>query len=43
MEKQKLSEKYAGSISKEQGEKLDKHIEECRNDWEDYTKRNIPQ
>lgn len=32
-EKKKLSDKYRGSISKEQGEKLDKHIEDSRNGW----------
>ena len=32
-EKKKLSEKYRGSISKEEGLKLDKHIEDSRNEW----------
>lgn len=35
--KQKLSDKYRGSISKEEGEKLNKHIEDSRNEWD----RNI--
>jgi len=33
MEKQKLSDKYRGVITKEEGEKLKKHIEESRNGW----------
>ena len=32
-EKKKLSDKYFGSISEEQGKKLDKHIEDSRNEW----------
>lgn len=32
--KQKLSDKYRGSISKEEGEKLNKHIEDSRNEWD---------
>ena len=31
---QKLSGKFAGSISKETAEKLHKHITEIRNEWE---------
>jgi hypothetical protein len=30
----KLSDKYRGSISKEDGESLLKHIEESRNGWD---------
>jgi len=43
MENKKLSEKYFGCISKGEGRKLDKHIKKCRDEWEDCTKRNIPQ
>jgi hypothetical protein len=32
-EKQKLSEKYKGIITKEQGESLKEHIKEMRNEW----------
>lgn len=31
---QKLSERFAGSISKKTAEKLQKHINEIRNEWE---------
>lgn len=31
---QKLSEKFAGSISKKTAEKLQTHIHEIRNEWE---------
>ena len=31
--KTKLSDKYKGIISKEQGESLDKHIEQMRSEW----------
>lgn len=34
MEKQKLFDKYSGVISKEEGKKLDKHIEDSRNVWD---------
>lgn len=30
---QKLSEKYAGKLSSEVGEKLQKHITQSRNEW----------
>lgn len=32
-EKSKLSDKYRGIISKEQGNQLNEHIKEIRNDW----------
>lgn len=32
-EKPKLSDKYRGIISKEEGEKLNKHIQQMRNEW----------
>ncbi len=32
-EKPKLSDKYKGIISKEEGEKLNKHIQKMRNEW----------
>ena len=31
--KVKLSDKYKGILSKEQGESLNKHIEEMRSEW----------
>ncbi len=31
--KPKLSDKYKGSISKEQGEKLNEHIKQMRSEW----------
>lgn len=31
--KSKLSDKYRGIITKEQGEDLNKHIEQMRNEW----------
>jgi hypothetical protein len=33
--KQKLSEKYRGSISKESADKLRAHVEKSREEWED--------
>lgn len=32
-EEPKLSEKYKGVISKEEGEKLNKHIQQMRSEW----------
>ena len=34
--KQKLSEKYRGSISKETAEKLNEHIKQMRREWSDF-------
>ena len=34
VETKKLSDKYVGILSKEEGVKLDKHIEESRNEWD---------
>lgn len=34
-ESKKLSDKYIGSISKEEGEKLENHINHSRNEWSD--------
>jgi hypothetical protein len=31
--KQKLSDKYKGIISREEGQKLQKHIKQMRNEW----------
>jgi hypothetical protein len=31
--KQKLSDKYRGIISKEQGQKLNEHIKQMRSEW----------
>ena len=31
----KLSDKYKGMISKEEGEKLNEHIKQMRNEWND--------
>ena len=33
MPKQKLSEKYKGIITKEQGQDLNEHIKEMRSEW----------
>ena len=33
MPKQKLSEKYRGIISKEEGQNLNNHIQAMRNEW----------
>ena len=32
-EKSKLSDKYRGIITKEQGDQLNEHIKQIRNDW----------
>jgi hypothetical protein len=34
--KQKLSEKYRGSISKDTAEKLNEHIKQMRREWSDF-------
>lgn len=33
VEKPKLSDKYKGIISKEEGEELNKHIQQMRSEW----------
>ncbi|MEO6135107.1 MAG: hypothetical protein ABIP35_08140 [Ginsengibacter sp.] len=33
LEKTKLSDKYKGIISKEQGQNLNEHIKQMRNEW----------
>ncbi len=35
-EKRKVSEKYKGIITKEQGKNLNEHIKQMRNEWKNY-------